>query len=365
MLRPQRSVRLRQRSSCAEYVSRVRQIMTLHRSLHEWLRRAALAAIVVLGIGSIIGSGGGIELPSDCPPGSDCSAPPPVLSVAVRPLYATALVGTAVTYAATASDATGAVSYQWSRSADGGVSFVDIPGATAAAYTLAAANLGDDGAIFRVTARDATPYVAQAWGRLAVSATPGLVFRDTEFSAADWTATPVAFGSAPAPEHSEESPASGGNPGAFRRMVIQIPPQSGVGRVFYTSLVAAYDPATQGAIRLIDYAEDGISLQPNVSTSTDSAMLLEQAGRHYVANQRNDATSFILTSWSSNQSRASLRAVDFGLLDGPPCETGERCPDFSTQGAPMRFGYWRFSFGTQGDRIAHGIDNWQVTVWRQ
>lgn len=339
--------------------------MRPHRSRPEWLRRLALAAVVALGIASIIGSGGGIGLPSDCPPGMNCDAPPPVLTVAVQPLYATALVGSAVTFTATAFDAAGAVTYQWSRSSDGGTSFLDIPAATARALTLAAVNLADDGAIYQVTARDTGAIVARAGARLAVSATPGLVFRDTELNAADWVATPLGLGGVPAPAHSEDTPATGGNPGAYRRMVIEIPPQSGAGRVYYTSLMATYDPATQGAIRLIDYAEDSISLQPNVLTYTDSAMLLEQAGRRYVANQRADVNVPISTSWSSSQSRASLRAADFGLLDGPACQPGENCPDFSTQGAPMRFGYWRFSFGTQGDRIAHGIDNWQVTVWRQ
>jgi hypothetical protein len=148
-------------------------------------------------------------------------------------------------------------------------------------------------------------------------------------------------------------------------MVVQIAPQSGSGRMFYTSLVATYDPASQGAIRVIDYAEEGISLQPNVLTYTDSTMLLEQAGRRYVAVARNDVTDFLPTDWSSNQSRASLRATDFSLIEGTACQAGETCPDFSAQGGPMRFGYWRISFGVQGDVIAHGIDNWQVTVWRQ
>ena len=339
--------------------------MRPHRSRSEWLRRLALATVVALGIASIIGSGGGIGLTSDCPPGMSCDAPPPVLTVSVQPPYATALVGSAVTFTATAFDAAGAVTYQWSRSSDGGTSFLDLPGATARALTLAAVNLADDGAIYRVTARDTSPIVAHAGARLSVSATPGLVFRDTEFNPADWVATPLGLGSVPAAAHSEDTPASGGNPGAFRRMVIEVPPQSGGGRVYYTSLVATYDPATQGAIRLIDYAEDSISLQPNVSTYTDSAMLLEQAGRRYVANQRADVNVPISTSWSSSQSRASLRAADFGMVDGPACQPGETCPDFSAQGAPMRFGYWRFSFGIQGDRIAHGIDNWQVTVWRE
>jgi hypothetical protein len=274
-------------------------------------------------------------------------------------------VGGAVTYTGTASNVAGSVAYQWSRSSNGGVSFVDIDGATGSTYTVAAANLADDASVFRLTVREGGGRLASASGQLAVSTTPGLVFRDTDLNTADWLVAPFGNAAAPAPGHSEDSPATGGNPGAFRKMVIQIAPQSGAGRVFYTSLVATYDPGAQGAIRLIDYAEDGISLQPNDSTFTESTMLLEQAGRRYIANERNDFLGFIPTSWSSNQSRASLRAADFNLVDGPACQPGEACPDFSAQGAPMRFGYWRISFGIGGDAVAHGIDNWQVTVWRQ
>ena len=46
-------------------------------------------------------------------------------------------------------------------------------------------------------------------------------------------------------------------------------------------------------------------------------------------------------------------------------EVGETCPDFSASAAPMRFGYWRISFGGPGGSIAHGIDNWKVTVWKR
>jgi hypothetical protein len=283
----------------------------------------------------------------------------------MQPPYATVLVGAGVTFAVTATHAVGSARYQWALSSDGGVRFVDIDGATGPTYSMVAANLADDAAVFRVTVRDGGGGVATATSRLAVSGTPGLVFRDTEFNATDWLVTPLANEGASAPDQSEESLSSGGHPGAFRKMVVQIAPHSGSGRVFYTSLAATYDLGSQGAIRLIDYAEDGLSLQPNVLTYTDSAMLLEQTGRRYIAVARNDATDFLPTEWSSNQSRASLRAVDFSLVQGPPCQIGEACPDFSTQGGPMRFGYWRISYGVQGDVIAHGIDNWQVTVWRQ
>jgi hypothetical protein len=327
-----------------------------------WLRGLTLAGIVTMGLISIVGSGGGVGMPSDCPPGLDCSAPPPQPAANVRPPYVTALVGTPVTFSAETSNISGGLTYQWSRSSDGGATFVDIAGATGKTYTLASVNLGDDGAVFQVAVWGLNAFVRPQGSRLAVSATPGLVLQDGEFQAADWLATPFPIPNAPAPAHTEERVATGGNPGAFRKMVFQIPPQSLAARVFYTSLVATYDPQRQGAIYVIDYSEDGISLQDNTSTTTDSAMLLEQGGRRYVANLRS-SSDYLPTSWSAVASQSSLRAMDFNLIDGPECLTGESCPDFSALGLPMRFGYWRISFGVQGDSIAHGIDNWKVTVW--
>jgi hypothetical protein len=66
-----------------------------------------------------------------------------------------------------------------------------------------------------------------------------------------------------------------------------------------------------------------------------------------------------------SQNTASLRATDFTLSDGPACHAGEACPDFSSQGTPMRFGFWRTSTGQVGASVAHGIDNWKVTVWKR
>jgi hypothetical protein len=333
---------------------------------HPWLRAGAVLGIVTLGLLGILGSGGGaLGLPSDCPPGYNCNAPPPVLAASVQPPFATQLVGVPVTFTASVANATGNLSYQWSRAPVGGAYFVDIAGATGFTYTAAAPNLADDATVFRVTVRDAGAVIAHATGSLSVSATPGLVFLDTEFKPTDWVVTPFPLAGEPAPVHSEDSPASGGNPGAFRKMVLQIAQQNLSARAFYTSIAATYDPRVEGAIRLIDYAEDAIALQPNISTSTQSAMLLEQAGRRYIANLRNEAFTFMPTDWSSNQSRASLRAADFNLIEGAACTAVEACPDFSAQGAPMRFGYWRISFGVQGDVIAHGIDNWKVTVWKR
>jgi hypothetical protein len=329
-----------------------------------WQRGAALAGIFALGLISIVGSGGGsLGLPSDCPPGLDCSAPPPAPAANVQPPYATALVGTPVTYSAETSNISGIPTYQWSRSSDGGLTYAEISGATGKTYSLASANLGDDGAIFQVVVR-ASNAAVRAVSHLAVSATPGLVYEDGEFQAADWVVTPFAGSNGFVPAHTEERVTTGGNPGAYRKMVFQVPQQTGAARVVYTSLLATYDPQTQGAIYVIDYSEDGISLQANDLTYTQSAMLLEQRGRRYIANIR-DYLPIIPTSWSAVESSSSLRAQDFNLIDGPACQTGESCPDFSALGPTMRFGYWRISLGTQGDSIAHGIDNWKVTVWRR
>jgi hypothetical protein len=284
--------------------------------------------------------------------------------VSVQPPYVTALVGTPVTYSAEAANISGSPGYQWSRSSDGGATYVDIAGATSRTYSLPGVNLGDDGAMFQVVVR-AGNVVVRAVSHLVTSATPGLVLEDGEFQPADWLVTPFGDVNLPAPVHSEERVTTGGNPGAFRKMVISIPPQAGSGRVFYTSPAATYDPQTQGAIHVIDYSEDGISLQNSPLSFTESAMLLEQAGRRYIANIRDLSPDVLPTLWSAVEIRSSLLAKDFNLIDGPACRTGEACPDFSAQGMPMRFGHWRISFGTQGDVTAHGIDNWKVTVWRR
>lgn len=332
------------------------------------LRALMLAGIAALGLASIVGSGGGgiAFLPSDCPPGFNCNAPTPP-SAAVTPAYVTALVGSSVTFAADPADFVGTVRYQWSRSSDGGATFIDVAGANARTLSLVGVNLADDRTIVRVVAQ-ASGSSVQALGRLAVSATPPVVFADGEFAPADWTV--LADPNAPAGSHSEQHVDAGGNPGSFRKMTFTIGPQSGAARALYASLPSVYSPQVDGAVYVIDYAEDGIALQANVSTYTESAMVLEQGGRRYVANLRstpieNFRPTYLTTQWSAVASQSSLQARDFNLVSGPGCGAGEACPDFSAAGLQMRFGYWRISFGIQGDSIAHGIDNWKVSVWRR
>ncbi len=328
------------------------------------IRGLALAGICLLGLVAIVGSGGGAPGFPPCEPPicPDGPPPPPLPSASVEPAYITALVGTGVTFTAQTSNLSGSLSYQWRRSSDGGITFNDIAGATGRTYSLPSVNLGDDGARFKATVTGGNGVVRSLVGQLAVSATPGIVIEDKEFLPADWIVSPVADPGQLPFVHSDERVTTGGNPGAYRKMVFQLPQGAGAARLFYASLSATYDPALQGGVYVIDYAEDCIVLQPSASSSVLSSLVIEQGGRRYLTNTNSDC---VLDRWNPQPSRASLGVSDFRLFDGPACNAGESCPDFSASAPPMRFGYWRLAFGVPGDVIGHGIDNWKVTVWRR
>jgi hypothetical protein len=76
--------------------------------------------------------------------------------------------------------------YQWKRSSDGGKTYTDITGATASSYTLAGAQLPDDGALFRLTVHGSTGEQATAIAAgLRVSSMPPVLFQDGEFRRVD------------------------------------------------------------------------------------------------------------------------------------------------------------------------------------
>jgi hypothetical protein len=190
---------------------------------------------------------------------------------------------------------------------------------------------------------------------------PGVVFADGEFAPADWLTLSADVPQAVGPEHVETQSASGGNPDAYRDMLFRLGLGTGSGAVAYLRRGMSYDPTVQGAVRVIDYAEDCIALAPRDLTFTDSQLLLQQGARNYISAVLTDPC--LAADWRPVASRASLTAADFVLLDGPACAAGEACPDFSAQALPLRFGYRRISFATPGAEVAHGIDNWRVTVW--
>lgn len=327
-----------------------------------WLR-VLRGLVALLGVIAIVGSGGGsLGFPPCEGPGCNEPPPPSPPEVRIEPPYVTALVGSSVTLTAMTANMSGTVHYQWQRAPGGGSAFVSIPDATNMTYTLSRVNLSDDGATFKVLAwtGDGTNTV-EATSRITVSAVPGLVFQDQTFATADWVASAVPGPAPTLPPHGEEQVTSGGNPGDYRRMTVQIPAGAGTARVFHLLQTAVYDPPSQGAINVIDYAEDCLDFSGDL-VSTESSMAIEQGGRRFVSNTDRSCSK---SGWSAAPGRASLHAQDFRQFDGPACPVGASCPDFSTSGPPMRFGYWRITFAAPGDAGAHGIDNWKVTVWRR
>ncbi len=283
-----------------------------------------------------------------------------VLAVAMTPARLTVQAGQAAVFVA---NSTG-THYQWQRSTDGGHSFTDIPGANASnTLTIPAAQLPDDGSVIRVTVSDGITTAAAA-STLLVSSAPPDVIQDADFQPGDWSVTALASPLQDGPTHSEDQLSSGGNADSYRSMMHTLPAGPSALQVFHSALKSTYDPATQGAIHAIDYAEDCIvESAPTPNLVVESRLLLEQAGRRYVG----PASTCKAAAWTATPMSKALRAADFVLVDGAPCRVGDSCPDFAGNAASISFGYAReTTLATQesGGAIVHGIDNWTVTIWR-
>jgi hypothetical protein len=332
----------------------------------SWGRGLALACITLLGVLSIVGSGGGgdsncILAPGPCPGDFPLEPATPI----IEPPTLVVQVGASATFAARADDIS-APTYQWSRTPRGGAT-APIPGATGATYTVDSANLADDGAVFSVRVAgtfDGKAVAVEsrpAW--LAVSSMPGVVLQDTEFRLADWSVAALSEPATGGPTFAVAQEAAGGNPGAYRRTNITLPAGPARLDLFQTYLPATYDPGTQGPVYFIDFKQACLTLPGTMGAST--SLLVEQAGRRYVAGGPMLCGASV---WNSKMLiPGTYAAADFTQVGGPAC-AGQACPDFTATGAPIRFGFASFNAtqpGIAGVSGGFGLDNWQVTVWRR
>lgn len=333
-------------------------------------QRGVRFAIVAAGIVTVVGSGVGDWgdwgcIPFDAPcPGDGYPIPPPYTlpSVKVLPWRATTTVGGSVVFKAVPSDAN-APTYQWCRIPAAGGNCETIPGATGESFVVAGVNLSDDGAQYVVRMTSGIT-VSAVTAPLAVSPMPGVVFQDGDFLPADWTASAIVSPTQGGPTYNVVRPATGGNPGAFVSVELDMPQGPSSVRVIHASRLAVWDPAAQGAIYTIDFTEDcragTTAYQPHTFA------MIQQAGRTYIANSTiNHCES---SEWESATDRSSLDAASFTRIDGPACGTGESCPDFTASGTPIRLGLAssvRLSSGKFAGTAAHGFDNWRATLWRR
>ncbi len=326
-------------------------------------RAGALAGIVVLGLASIVGSGGG-----------GCFAPGPCvgdfpnepIAPVVTPTDVVVEVGGTATFSAIAQGI-GNPSYQWLRAPKGGT-LAPISGATASTYSLTGANLTDDGSTIAVDVAGSFEGKAvqrrSAGSTLAVSSMLPVVFQDREFAPADWAAAAIVEPLVGGPTHDEQQARTGGNPDAYRRVALSMPGGVSTLTAFSTYQSASYDPASQGAIYLIDFAQDCIAL-PGV-LGVAPVLLVEQDGRRYAAAAGAGACTAV---WGRQTLiRGTFDATQFIRIDGAACAAGASCPDFSAFGKPLKFGIVNFNQGVAGFAGASGgfgIDNWVVRVWRR
>lgn len=113
------------------------------RALSSWTLAPALAMALTFALVSTACGGGGSSTPVAT-----------ALGIGTQPANATAAVGATATFAVTASGGTAPYTYQWSKTPKGGASAA-IPDATSASYTTPALTIGEDGATFTVTVKDA------------------------------------------------------------------------------------------------------------------------------------------------------------------------------------------------------------------
>jgi hypothetical protein len=330
-------------------------------SVRAW-RALAQTSIVALGLVTIVGSGGGLPCPGPCAG----DFPPEPMVPTIEPAATTVQVGGTAVFSARNPGIT-SPGYQWWRGPRGGA-LAAIPGATGATYTFAGANLQDDGSVLMVNVTGAFDGrrvdLSSARSQLTVSSMPPVVFQDTEFLSADWSVAVFSQPQSGGPTHVEEQAVTGGNPGPFRKTAIVMPAGPSTLYVFDTFAAAAYDPALQGPLYVVDFAQDCLRLPGTLGAGP--TLLLEQDGRHYVAG---GPTLCEYATWGNmTLIPGHFVASDFVMVDGPACTAGQACPDFSAGGKAIRFGFANSNQGLAGypgGSGGFGIDNWKVSAWRR
>jgi hypothetical protein len=210
------------------------------------------------------------------------------------------------------------------------------------------------GHLTRAGAMFAVGVMLAAGGRAAAEVTT--VFHDETFDPANWQVSTMTEGNAGTVTASQVL--TGGHTGAYRRINITVNaaypyPHSSV-YSFHKLAGASFDPATQGAIESIDYAEDGILFPGGFGNGMQTGLTIWQDGQLF----RSGGLRANQFSWVA-QSQNGLTETDvFRCLNDKNVH-----PDFSATGSPMEFGFFRTLVTTDYSlTFATGMDDWSVTI---
>jgi hypothetical protein len=180
-----------------------------------------------------------------------------------------------------------------------------------------------------------------------------ITFSDNTFTPSDWsltTQTKGAGGNASAVQQS-----SGGNPGAYRQVTLNVIGSSD-SEVYAFNLKnsATVTPATTGAIISLTYSED------RKTTGQEFGPAIEQGSNLYYAYGGSGGT----VGWQSTAMTFTAGATTNNLLTAFDTDVSSSVhPDFSANGAPMTFGFAAIDNSTASSFTAvSGYDNWAIGV---
>ncbi len=232
----------------------------------------------------------------------------------------------------------------------------------------------DEGAVRRVALRGPVSNRFAAWIAVVLvigtgsSSSADTVFQDENFELADWTTTSFVVGSAANSSVGSQA-GSGGNPGSYRQIVNTYGSGSGSAEVygFHMKNDAIYNPGTSGAIVGISYSEDYLFISKTASGTQGQAagLAVMQGGAVYIHSGFVGLEPLVWT----NHSFPAVAASEFvRMTQVTPTQVvfdGNQDPDFSENGGPITFGFWRGnSSGAGGSsvNVTAAIDNWTVVV---
>jgi hypothetical protein len=181
-----------------------------------------------------------------------------------------------------------------------------------------------------------------------------IAFSDDTFTPSNWSLTTQTKG--PGGDASVVQKSSGGDPGAYRQVTVDVIGGSD-SEVYAFNLKngATVAPASTGAIISLTYTE-----ARNTTTGQEFGPAIEQGGNLYYAYAGWSGTS----GWQSTTMTFTPGAATNNLLTsfGTYMSSSEH-PDFSATGAPMTFGFAAIDNSTASSFTAvSGYDNWGISV---
>ena len=201
---------------------------------------------------------------------------------------------------------------------------------------------------------------------LVSSVSAQVTFSDNEFQVEDWELTVLA-----APSGGDSTAAHedlGGCTGAFRVVTTSVNPapsgtRSGVVG-FHRNVNANYNPGVLGPIGTISYSECARIFSGGFGDGQGTGPAIRQGGNIYVY--------FMVTGSSTSWHPVSVGGiVESNFIKVVENNTDSMFdssshPDFSQNGDPIEFGFWRGNgtcYGCSGYAIQGGIDKWKIDIF--